>query len=106
MALVFTDVKRIFIPGWWREGIVDITFDNAYPALGWPITPANLKFDNLTLSVVVMGMDLPGAFGVSFLWDQVNSKLLAFKGNGVALFQQIAAADLSAKVARCLVIGY
>ena len=105
MALTFTDVKRINLQksGGIRFALVDITFDNGYATGGWAVAPSDVKMTNI-LGLVPLGPQVAAA-GALLAWDPVNSKLLAYKSNTAALFQEIAAADLNTRVARFFVIG-
>ena len=105
MALTFTSIQRINIQkaGGVRFAIYDVTFDNGYATGGWAVTPANLGLTAI-LGLIPLGPQAAAA-GSLITWDPVNSKLLAFKSNTAALFQEIAAADLNTRVCRFLVIG-
>src|SRR5262245_22378863 len=105
MALTFTTIQRINIQksGGMRFAVIDITLDNAYATGGWAITPANLGLTAIT-AMVPAGTQVAAA-GTVFGWDPSAGKLLAFKSNTAALFQEIAAADLNTRVARFFVIG-
>jgi hypothetical protein len=61
--------------------IVDITLDNAYPAGGWPVTPANLGFGT---NGVIMSVSCGPKGGFSFEWDEVNSKIICRDSSGAA----------------------
>lgn len=105
MALTFTDVKRINIKnsGGIRFAIIDITFDSSYATGGWAVSASDCKM-NAVYGLNSFGPQVAAA-GAYFGWDPVNSKLLAFKSNTAALFQEIAAADLNTRIARFMVIG-
>src|SRR5262245_23365210 len=105
MALTFTTVRRINIQksGGVRFAIFDITFDNAYATGGWAITPANLGLTSID-GLMSFGPQVAAA-GTTFGWDPTAGKLLAYKSNTAALFQEIAAADLNTRVARFFAIG-
>jgi hypothetical protein len=105
MALTFTDVKRINIQksGGVRFAIIDITFDASYATGGWAVAASDCKL-NAIYGLNSFGPQVAAA-GAYFGWDPVNSKLLAFKSNTAALFQEIAAGDLNTRVARFMVLG-
>ena len=105
MALTFTEVKRINYKysGGFRQALYDITFDASYATGGWSVTPANVGMTTI-YGLIALGPHVAAA-GAQFGWDPVNSKILAYKSNTAALFQEIAAGDLSTRVARFFVIG-
>mgnify|MGYP001164599686 CR=1 FL=1 len=109
MALIFTDVKRFNIKnsGGMRRAIIDITFDNAYATGGWAVLASDVKM-SIVYGMVAIGAQVGAAVGAVFGWDPAtapNGKLLAYKSNTAALFQEIGAADLNTRVVRFEVIG-
>ena len=107
MALTFADVRRWSQPyNGIRYAIEDITLDNAYPAGGWPITAANLKFNTVIYGGVVIGGGAP--LGALLLWDTTNGKLMAFNAAAAgALFTELGTATfLNAKVVRMEFRGF
>jgi hypothetical protein len=104
MALTFTDVKRINIQksGGIRFAIIDITFDASYATGGWAVAASDVKMTNIH-GMLPMGPQVAAA-GVTFGWDPVNSKLLAYKG-AAGMLPEIAASDLSTRLARFFVVG-
>jgi hypothetical protein len=109
MALTFTDVKRVNIQksGGIRFAIIDITFDSSYVTAGWTINASDVKLSGI-LGMTAMGPQVAAAgatFGFVPGADTTTCKLLAFKSNTAALFQEIAAADLNTRVVRFWVVG-
>lgn len=62
--------------------VVDITFDNAYAAGGWVLTPAGvgLGASGVILAVIPTGAEA----GRTLEWDQINGKLMVRDASGAA----------------------
>lgn len=105
MALTFTEVKRVNLKyaGGYKRAFYDITFDSSYATGGWAVAATDVKM-NTIIALTSCGPQVAAA-GALFGWDPVNSKLLAFKSNTAALYQEIAAADLNTRVFRFVVEG-
>lgn len=107
MAMTGVKVKE-GVPGEAAFVVMDLTMDAAYPAGGYPITPATFglsSIDFIDVQGVRQGVDASHA--VAWEWDHVNSKLKAWKANGAtATLGEVANTDLStASVLRVRVTG-
>jgi len=108
MALTFTQVARINIQksGGYRFCIYDVTFDASYVTGGWAVLASDVKLTNI-IGMNSMGPQVAAAGAyISYLPNADGSgKILAFKSNTAALFQEIAAGDLNTRVVRFWIIG-
>lgn len=87
--------------------VVDVTLDGSYPALGYPITPAQLGFGaNGVIWQVLVTNDKTGLWDCG--WDYTNGKLRVYDGSGaanVAMHEVIATTVLTGVVVRLLALG-
>lgn len=106
MALAFVIVKKESIPytensvrGW-----VDITLDDSYVDLGWPVLPSDLGIN----SIVGFVPPAISAGGLVFGWDHVNNKILAYEqtADGLVSIVTVSADDINeGDVIRCYFEG-
>ena len=105
MALAFSNFKRKApAKGGWREGWVDITFDNSYPSNGEAVTAANLSLDTL------YALKVPNfSEGYMAAWDEANKKIVVYEaGADGAALDEIAngGAGLDGLILRCYYEGW
>lgn len=87
--------------------VVDVLFDNSYPAGGYALTSRQLGFGSTGVILAVLGATSKGA-GWEVGWDYANAKLQAFDSSGAANaapHEVAATTDLSAVTARLVVLG-
>ncbi|SRR5258706_5103104 len=60
----------------WTE--VDVTFDNSYPAAGYPVTPANVGFVNDVRGCGPSVVFTAGGVVILMAWDEATSKIRFF----------------------------
>ena len=85
--------------------VIDVTFDSSYPTGGETLDFTTLGFDTV-LAVIPAGKTTGG---YEFAYDYGNSKIIAYwvdtSVDGAAMAQVANTTDLSAVVARFVVIG-
>lgn len=98
MAATVTAVQT-GVPGESRFVVADITMDAAYPAGGYPITPASFGLSSIDFLSISGGVrqGTAAGLGICWEWDHVASKLKAWKvGAAVATpLSEVANTDLA-----------
>lgn len=115
MALTNSLVAK-FVVGDRQVNIVDVTFDDAYPAGGEAVTPSSLFLENSITAVVGNVLRDPDTADNAYIvdYDAANKKLVVFGGDYTPAAQgpliEVSGfgtpiTDLSAYTARLVVIG-
>lgn len=86
----------------WRMLIKDVTADNAYPAGGYTVTPAQF---GLTKIIAIVPCDTPG--GAHVVYNTATGKLMFFvTGSSLSgKLAESASTTVNGETARLLVIG-
>jgi hypothetical protein len=85
----------------WRMVIKDVTADNAYPAGGYAVTPAQFGLSSI---IAVVPCDTPD--GAHVVYNNATGKLLFYvSGTAASKLSESGATTVNGSVARLLVIG-
>lgn len=85
----------------WRMVIKDVVADNAYPAGGYPVTPAQFGLSSI---IAIVPCDTPG--GAHVVYNNSTGKLIFLvSGTSGSKLSESGATTVNGETARLLVIG-
>ena len=114
MSLTFTANTKQIIPRGSALGGVKIhqfkiTGDGSYGSGGYPITAANMGFDNGLITIIPVGlMGTAAAAGIKLApqWDSANGKMILYKTIASGAAVEAAAGDPNGLFLEVTAIGY